>query len=387
MFAKRVQFDLRENRLTRLFEEKRTQGSELIDLTTSNPTTVGLEYPEERILEVLATPESLRYEPTASGLEKTRKAIAGFYEDRGCKLSPSDLLLTSSTSEAYSFLFKLLLNPGDRVLLPQPSYPLFQYLAAMESVQVAPYHLFYDDGWHYDLESLEDQLATGANVVVLVNPNNPTGSYISRSDWTKFRDLCIRKSVSLICDEVFSEYQLDEETSFPDPRSETEIPLFLLNGLSKSAGLPQLKLSWIAARGPRRIKQQSLSRLELISDTYLSVGTPIQHGLQDLLKLADGIRRQTVARIRTNHESLVKVCSGTAVDPLQVQGGWCATLRVPRSRSEEEWGLHLLESQGIVVHPGYFFDFPGEAYLVLSLLVESTAFEEGVNRLLAAVEG
>ena len=386
MVSKRVNFDLRKNSLRLRYEEELKAGADVIDLTISNPTSVGLNYPESQILEALSSPESLRYEPSATGLKKARQAIAESYQRRGFGSSPDDILLTSSTSEAYSFLFKLLLDPGGIVLLPQPSYPLFEFLARMESLKTASYSLYYDDGWHYDFESIEFQLRRGIKVILLVNPNNPTGSFIREEEWSRLKGLCLDHQVTLICDEVFRDCQLEDDSAHFDFLPEGDIPLFLLNGLSKRAGLPQVKLSWINVCGPREVSKQTISHLELISDTYLSVGTPVQHAVPTLLRLSDGIHRQILTRIRSNYRSLREACTATAVDPLRTQGGWYATLRLPRSQSSEEWALYALESKNVLVHPGYFFGFPEEAHLVVSLLAESDRFDEGIRRLVETVE-
>ena len=386
MLSKRVNFDLRKNSLRLRYEDKLKAGADVIDLTISNPTLVGLDYPESQILGSLSMPESLRYEPSAKGLRQARQAIAESYQRRGFGCLPEDILLTSSTSEAYSFLFKLLLDPGSTVLLPQPSYPLFEFLAHMESLETASYSLYYDDGWHYDFESIESQLLRGIKVILLVNPNNPTGSFIRDEEWSRLKGLCLDHQVALICDEVFRDYPLEDDFGYFDPLSEADIPLFLLNGLSKSAGLPQVKLSWINVCGPQEVREQAINHLELISDTYLSVGAPVQHGVPTLLRLSDGIHRQILARIRSNYRSLQKACTATAVDPLRTQGGWYAILRLPRSQSGEKWSLYALESENVLVHPGYFFGFSEEAHLVVSLLAEPQRFDEGIRRLVEAVK-
>jgi aspartate/methionine/tyrosine aminotransferase len=294
--------------------------------------------------------------------------------------------LTSSTSEAYSYLFKLLTNPGDRILVPRPSYPLLEYLARMESIQTASYRLYYEDGWYFDLQELESNLTPEVKAVVLVNPNNPTGSYIHFEEWNEVKKLCIANQVALICDEVFVDYPLNERSVDVDLVEGNELLSFILNGLSKSAGLPQMKLGWILVRGPLPQRKESLDRLEIIADTYLSVGTPVQHATRSLLALCSQVRSQIRDRIRSNYNFLSRAVVPTAVQCLETEGGWYAILRVPSTQSEEEWALQILNDRGVLVHPGYFYDFAEEAFLVLSLLPRRDLFEEGVSRLLAELD-
>jgi aspartate/methionine/tyrosine aminotransferase len=386
VFSDRVAFNLEKNRLTLLLEEKRRARVSILDLTESNPTTAGFAYPEQEILEALCRPEVIKYEPTARGLSSTRKAIAEYYFDRGIKVSSEQILLTSSTSEAYSFLFKLLMDPGDEILIPCPSYPLFEFLARLEGTQVQTYSLHYEDGWHYDLVSLASKITDRTKAIVLVNPNNPTGSYIGLEEWETLKELVANRSIALICDEVFVDYPLSDEFCPVDPASDTDLPLFILNGLSKTAGLPQFKLGWISLPGRSAEVKETLEHLEIIADTFLSVSTPIQLAGPDLLKFAQEVRRQIRDRIRENYHLLKARCSGTSVQCLTAQGGWYANLRLPNIQSEETWTLHLLEEADTLVHPGYFYGYPEGTYLIISLLPQPEEFQEGVSRLLNTVD-
>jgi aspartate/methionine/tyrosine aminotransferase len=368
-----------------LLEKKKKADTEIIDLTESNPTSAGFDYPEETILMALCQEEALHYRPTAKGLFQARQAIADYYTKRGIAVSTEELILTSSTSEAYSFLFKLLVDPGDEILIPSPSYPLFDFLARLEGARARRYPLCYADGWTYDLDYLTSLLGNRTKGIVVVNPNNPTGSFVAADQWKILREISLSRDVPLICDEVFIDYSIDDASYPVDPAAENEVSLFILNGLSKLAGLPQLKLGWIAARGPADQMRRRMEHLEIIADTFLSVGTPVQLAGPALLASAGEVHGQIQSRIRENYHFLQVRCSKTPVECLNLQGGWYANLRLPRIRSEEEWVLHFLESADTLVHPGYFYGFPQEAYMVISLLTKPEDFQEGVSRLLREV--
>jgi aspartate/methionine/tyrosine aminotransferase len=385
VFSDRVDFDLRKNRLTHLLEEKKKTETRIFDLTESNPTVAGLVYPKTEILEALHTEGALTYRPSAKGLSATRRAIAQYYLDRGVEISPEHLILTASTSEAYAFLFKLLTNPGDEVLIPRPSYPLFDFLARLEAVRTRSYPLHYQQDWQYDLGLLESCLNENTKAIVIVNPNNPTGSYISSDEWEQLRQMALRYDIPIICDEVFVDYPLSDGQSLVDPAASDDHSLFLLNGFSKLAGLPQFKLGWIGVKGPTRPTRERLERLEVIADTFLSVSAPIQHAGPALLGLAGRIREQIQCRVRANYRNLSDLCRGTSVENLKTLGGWYANLRLPRIHTEEQWTLQFLGSADTLVHPGYFYDFSEEAYVVISLLPKPAIFEEGVSRLLTEV--
>jgi aspartate/methionine/tyrosine aminotransferase len=361
-FSNRIHWDLRPNRISQLLAEKRATGVHITDLTESNPTNIGLEYPVDEILHALRKTEALRYEPNPRGLLKTREAVAQTYDPA---VDPDRIILTASTSEAYSFLFKLLADPGDEVLVPRPSYPLFEFLATLESVNVVQYPLHYFEEWTIDTHALATAVTPRTRAVVLVNPNNPTGSYLKRSELDALVEICGANNLALISDEVFADYAFG-----PDDRrvrsiaGVNEVLTFSLSGLSKMAALPQMKLGWIVVNGPDAVRSEALARLELIADTFLSVGAPVQHAARELLTIRNVVQNQIRSRTEANLSHLRKV----GVRLLNVEGGWYATVQVPRTRTEEQWTLHLLDNYNTLVQPGYFYDFDSEAFLILSLL-------------------
>jgi alanine-synthesizing transaminase len=388
MFSSRLHWNLRPNPLARLLESKRRRETAILDLTESNPTRAGFAYPNQAILEALAPLEALRYEPSAAGLPGAREAVTEYYGRRGIPVDPERILLTASTSEAYAYLFKLLAEPGDEILVPRPSYPLFEYLAALESLRPVAYPLHYHGSWSLDVHTLANALTPKTRAVVLVNPNNPTGSFLKREELEQLIPICKQEDLAIISDEVFADY-----TFAPDPdrvetlANEDCLLTFCLSGLSKVAGLPQMKLGWIVLAGPRSIQETARARLELIADTYLSVGTPVQQALPRLLPLGAQVREQVQARVRSNLNFLSSaVGTNSSCNVLHVEGGWYAILRMPRTRSEEQWCLELLEKDDVLVQPGYFYDFESEAYLIVSLLTPPDNFTEGCRRLLVRAE-
>ena len=380
MFSSRLNWSLRPNRLSALLEEKRAAGADVLDLTESNPTRAGFAYPQAEILTALADTDALRYHPSPRGLDSAREAVAGYYRDRGTKILVENILLTASTSEAYAYLFKLLANPGDEILAPRPSYPLFEFLADLESVHIRQYPLRYDGVWHVDFDALEQAITPRTRAIVVVNPNNPTGSFLKRAELDVLDSLAAERGLAILSDEVFRDYAFaDEGDRVSTLAGERQALTFSMSGLSKIAGLPQMKLGWIVASGPRRA--EALEALELIADTYLSVSTPVQVALSRLLALSGGITEQIRQRTASNLARLRETMLGSAATLLRTEGGWYAVLQVGRSRSEEEWTLKLLGESNVLVQPGFFFDFESEAFLVLSLLPEPAKFAEGVSRL------
>ncbi|MGA2214648.1 MAG: pyridoxal phosphate-dependent aminotransferase [Bryobacteraceae bacterium] len=378
-YSSRLRWDLAPNRITRLLDERRSAGAAILDLTESNPTAAGFAYPSARILAALADPRALTYQPTPAGLASARAAVSEYYSGR---VHPGRILLTASTSEAYAFVFKLLADPGDEVLVPRPSYPLFDFLAALDSVCVVQYPLVYNGAWSIDFDAVARSITPRTRAIVLVNPNNPTGSFLKQSELGPLIALGREHNLALISDEVFSDYALtpDHLQVVRSLTEVTDVPTFCLSGLSKVSGLPQLKLGWIVA------SEQALERLELIADTYLSVSTPVQLAVPVLLGLRTQLQDQILARVRANQAFV-----GSQIGPrspwrlLEIEGGWYAILEAPRIQSEEEWVLSLLDRDNVLVQPGFFFDFEREAFLVLSLLTPEEVFREGVRRILARV--
>ena len=376
MFSNRLHWDLQQNPLTRLLNQKRASGEAILDLTESNPTRAQLDYPAEEIRAALDDMRSLCYEPTPAGSIEARAAVCDYYSGR---VTPDRILLTASTSEAYGFLFKLLADPGDEVLVPRPSYPLFDFLAALESVRVLQYPLVYEHGWSIDLDALRTLASKKTRAIVLVNPNNPTGSFVKRTELDQLVAFCAARNLVLISDEVFADYTFGDDprrvSSLVDVR---EVVAFSLSGLSKVAGLPQMKLGWIVASGPKTSRATALANLELVADTYLSVSTPAQNAAGRLLALRHQIQEQIQRRVRQNLAFVRERMAGSPFRVLEVEGGWYATIQVPRIRSEEEWVLHLLQEHNVLVQPGFFFDFESEAFLVVSLLTPPASFQKAI---------
>ena len=381
MFSSRLNWSQLQNRLSILLEEKRRAGEQVLDLTESNPTRVGLAYPQAEILAALADPSALATIPRPEGSTWPATLWPATIATAGTQVHREQVLLTASTSEAYAYLFKLLANPGDEILAPRPSYPLFEFLAGLESVDIRQYPLRYDGVWHIDFDALEKAITPRTRGIVVVNPNNPTGSFLKRAELDVLDALAAERGLAILSDEVFRDYGFADEvdrvsTLAGDRRALT----FSMSGLSKIAGLPQMKLGWVALNGPDR--GQAMDALELIADTYLSVSTPVQVALPRLLALSGGIMEQIRQRTASNLARLREAMHGSAATLLRTEGGWYAVLQVPRTRTEEEWTLKLLDESGVLVQPGFFFDFESEAFLVLSLLPEPATFAEGVQRLL-----
>ena len=378
----RTPSDLRPNRLARA----RAARPPRHDLTASNPTRCGIPYPPD-LLTPLADPRGLVYRPEPRGLASARRAAARELARHGAEVDPDRIVLTASTSEAYAFLLKLLCAPGEAVLVPTPSYPLFEQFARVEAVAALPYRLDADAGWRLDLHELGEAPGT-VRALIVVHPNNPTGSFVHPDDADALESLCARRGWALIADEVFLDYPLDggagAGTTFAARRRALT---FTLGGLSKSVGLPQLKLAWIAASGPRRLVGPALERLDYVADTFLSVAMPVQLALPALLRRGAATRRAILARCRANLRTLRTLARRLpAVEVPPVGGGWSAVLRYPAVIGEEELALDLLRRDGVAVHPGYFFDFPRDGVLVLSLLPEPASFRAGVVRLFARLE-
>jgi alanine-synthesizing transaminase len=381
MFSSRFHWDSRPNRITELLNRKRREGARVLDLTESNPTHAGLRYPPE-IVRAFEDPRVLSYEPSPAGMHEARETVAAYYRARGCEVAADRILLTASTSEAYAYLFKLLADPGDHVMVPRPSYPLFEFLANMESVEAHQYPLRYHGGWGIDMHALVESISGRTRALVLVNPNNPTGSFVKQDELRTLLEL----GLPLISDEVFSDYALAEDADRVTTLAGVEDRLcFAMSGLSKIAGLPQMKLGWIVVSGPPLLRREAMERLEWIADTYLSVGTPVQCAAAKLLEaglvVQGEIRGRTVANLAEAREML----AGSAADILAVEGGWYIVIKMPRIRSEEEWVLELLSSENLLVQPGFFYDFESEAFLIVSLLTEPAVFREGIGRLAASL--
>lgn len=382
MFSHRTAWGVAPNRLAAALADFRRSGRPLLDLTESNPTGVGLSMPVEEIREALADVRALRYEPSPFGFRQAREAVAAYH---GGAVPPERIVLTASTSEAYAMLFKVLADPGDRVLVPVPSYPLFDYLAGLEGVEIAPYPSLFDgDGWIVDLPAVEERIDGRTRAILAVSPNNPTGAMLRPNEADRLLMLCADHGLALIADEVFADHVFcDTPSRLRSVSGRSEALVFVLRGLSKTCLLPQLKVAWIAASGPGDLVADALARLEIVADTYLSVNAPVQLALPRLLALRDVIRAPLATRLAANRATLERTLTGSAATALPADGGWSAVVRVPRHPGEEERVLRLLSRDGVWAHPGFFFDFPSEAFLVVSLLGPEREFARGAACLAA----
>lgn len=387
MFSHRTDWKLTPNRFTEAQQELHAAGMEVLDLTVSNPTRVGLAYDEEAIMKALIQPNALEYDPQPRGLREAREAVASYYREQheAFDIDAEAILLTTSTSEGYSFVFRLLCNSDDEVLVPKPSYPLFEFLADLQDVKVAPYPLIYDHGWQIDFPSLYKAVNHRTRAVVIVHPNNPTGSYANAVEQTELNAFCREYNLSLIVDEVFLDYAHDgiARQTFA---TNQDVLTFTLSGLSKIAALPQMKLAWVTTSGPEDMVQPALARLEVIADTYLSMNAPIQWAASTMLEQRKGVQPLLLDRLRTNLEELDRELSKQkACTRLDTEGGWYAVLRIPVTQSDEELAIDLLRKVAVLVHPGHFYDFASDGYLVVSLITPPEEFGEGIRRVLAVM--
>ncbi len=386
MLSHRLEWDLTPNRLSEILARKRAAGAAILDLTESNPTRAGFAYPEAAIREALAPPEALVYAPEPRGLPAARAAVADYCRGRGAAVAAGDVVLTAGTSDGYGYLLKLLTDPGDQILVPAPSYPLLPMLADLEGARLVEYPLRWREGagWRPDLDALAASIGPRARAVIAVSPHNPTGSVLRPAELARLDALCAGRGLALIVDEVFLDYPADGPAPGSAAAGERAALTFVLSGLSKVAGLPQLKLSWIVAAGPRERRESALAGLELIADAYLAVGTPIQHAAARLLAGAGAARDQIRSRLLDNERWLRERCAGLAAGRLLPrEGGWYAVLEAWTVRDEEAWTAALLEADDVLVHPGYFFDFPRAGYLVVSLLTPPEALRAGIEKALA----
>jgi alanine-synthesizing transaminase len=405
MFSDRTDWKLARNRLTEALDAARSRGATILDLTLSNPTRAGLRYDEAAILGALSSPSAIDYDPQPKGLRPAREVVAAYYRnEHGVRdFDAEKLILTTSTSEGYSYIFRLLCNPGDELLVPKPSYPLFDFLADLEDVKLVPYPLIYDHGWQMDFHSLEKAVTPRTRGVVVVHPNNPTGSYVQAHELSELNTFCGKHALSLIADEVFLDYPLNVGTAAPGcpvERSSTALPAartmarrpsftanqdvltFTLSGLSKVSALPQMKVAWIAVNGPPSETAPAMARLEVIADTYLSMNAPLQWATPALLDQRKSLQHQLLDRVRANLAELDhQLAAQNSCERLAVEGGWYAVLRVPVTKSDEDLAVELLQKKSVLVHPGHFYDFPSDGFLVLSLITPREEFAEGLQRI------
>lgn len=382
MFAKRTNWSLETNRLSAALAAHRASGKRLLDLTVSNPTECGFQYDEKGIRDALSGPGVLNYDPNAKGLPSARAAVAQYYAERGVRVSAEDIFLTASTSEAYSFVFRLLCDPAAEVLVPSPSYPLFDFLADIHDVRLVRYPLIYEDGWRIDFAELERAITKRTRGIIVVHPNNPTGHYVKRAEMERLNHICVAHELALIADEVFFDFSLENETLRRFAANSQSLT-FAMSGLSKISGLPQMKAAWLALSGPENLKSQAAERLEVIADTYLSVGTPAQVALPAFLAQRLGFQEQLMQRLRRNVAEMDRqLAPRKSCSRLRIEGGWYAVLRIPEPLDDEEFAVQLLEEQSVYIHPGHFYDFSEPIHLVISLLAPAEDFAESLSRLL-----
>jgi alanine-synthesizing transaminase len=386
MFASRTNWRLETNRLTRALEAHRQSGKELFDLTASNPTDCGLAYPREEILAALANPRALEYRPESKGLREAREAVAEYYRgrfgfsERGADIDPERILLASGTSEAYSHIFRLLCEPGDEILVPAPSYPLFEFLADLADIRLVPYPLLYDHGWQMDFASLREALTPRSRAVLIVHPNNPTGSFVKPAEAAELAEICASREMAIVADEVFLDYGAGPEPARSFAFHDRALT-FTLSGLSKISLLPQMKLAWTIVSGPEALARAATDRLEIIADTYLSPSTPVQLALPKFLALRHGLQAQLRQRVAENLSVLDETLrESKCLSRLDREGGWYAILRAPATGTDEDLAVALIERANVFVHPGHFFNFSRDGYLVVSLITPVDRFKVGVLR-------
>jgi alanine-synthesizing transaminase len=385
MFSHRTAWNLEPNPLSKALADRLSSGKPVIDLTESNPTKCGFHFEAEQILKALSHPGSLSYDPVPQGLLPARNAVVDYYRSRQCVVNVNDIFLTTSTSEAYSFLFRTLCNPGDEVLIPQPGYPLFNFLADIQDVATVPYPLIYDYGWQIDFHALQRVVSPRTRAIVVVNPNNPTGHFCKTDDMHRLNQICVEGDLAIIADEVFLDFSLGKEI----PRSfaaNDKALTFTMSGLSKISGLPQMKVAWLIATGPETLKQKAVARLEMIADTYLSMNTPMQLALPALLELRHDFQQQCIERTRNNLAQLDELLSTQKLcTRLDLEGGWYVVIKLPVTGGDNDFALELLSTHGVYVHPGHFYDFAADGYLVVSLITPEPAFATGTQALVALI--
>jgi aspartate/methionine/tyrosine aminotransferase len=385
MFSSRLPARLQPTTLSKAIERARTAGKVRFDLTETNPTRVNLDYPDS-LMRAMGDSRSLRYHPEALGSGDARIAIAA-HLSAGSRVSEQQLVITASTSEAYSFLFKLLCNPDDEVLVPRPSYPLFDLLTTLDAVRPVHYHLDAAGAWCIDRSSVEAGLSHRTRAVLIVSPNNPTGSMLRGPDREWLVSLAQSRDLALVSDEVFADYPLAVRPDSTSLLGEDRVLTFTLGGLSKSIGLPQMKLAWTAVSGPAERVSEALARLEIIADSYLSVSTPVQTAVGSLLADGREVRRAIQDRLTANLSALRDAVATTPSMTVHLpEGGWSAVVRLPAILSEEQWVVALLEESSVLVHPGFFFDLETEAFVVVSLLPEPRMFAQAIERLCSHVQ-
>jgi aspartate/methionine/tyrosine aminotransferase len=383
MFSDRTNWKLNSNPLSDALAKRRKSGQPVLDLTASNPTTCGFSYHAGATLRALSDPKALVYDPDPRGLFAARRAVVDYYASHQIQVGLDDIILTTSTSEAYSFVFRILCNPGDEILIPEPSYPLFAFLAEIQDVKLVSYPLIYDHGWQTDFHALESAITNRTRAVIVVHPNNPTGHFTKPHEIVALNKICALREMAIIADEVFLDFALP--ASGPSSFAANHAALtFTMSGISKICGLPQMKTAWLITSGPEERKARAIERLEVIADTYLSMNAPVQYALATFLDQRQGFQAQVMMRVRKNLSELDRQLElQKACARLAVEAGWYTVLRIPATRADEEFALLLLNSNGVYTHPGHFYDFPTDGFLVVSLITPEEDFAEGIKFLLS----
>lgn len=381
MFSSRTNWNLLPNKLSQLIEERRKQGQLILDLTESNPTKVGLNFKDANILTPFENNSNLIYEPDPKGLIDARVVVSGYYKQRGIDVSPENIILTTGSSEAYSFILKLIADVNDEVLVPIPSYPLLSIISQLNDVSMKHYRLMYDGEWHIDFDSVESAITKKTKAILVIHPNNPTGSYIKRYEYEKLTEIAEKFNLAIISDEVFLDYSIvHDEQRLESFAGANDVLTFTISGISKMLGMPQMKVGWIVVSGSNKQVSIALSRLEMIADTYLSVSIPIQNSLRCWLSQFKQINSEILNRVKHNYSLLeTTVEKVPSVTVLIAEGGWNAIIQLPNIRQDDEWVEYFIQNSNVLFQPGYFYDFQGDAYLVMSLIQHPEIVEKALH--------
>jgi alanine-synthesizing transaminase len=386
MFSHRTNWNLDRNQLSEALAKHHATNKPLIDLTRSNPTECAFNFRTNEILQAFNNPAMLRYQPHAQGLPQAREAVVAYCRARRTQIPIDDIFLATSTSEAYSFLFRLLCNPGDEVLIPHPGYPLFNFLADIQDVTLVRYPLLYDDGWQIDFHALQQSVSPRTRAIAVVHPNNPTGHFCKPAEIQQINEIAAAHRLAIISDEVFLDFSFSSVPPATFAANSSALT-FTVSGISKICGLPQMKVAWLIASGPESLKIQAISRLEMIADTYLSMNAPVQLALTALLDQRHSFREQWLQRAQTNLTRLDELLASKVIcSRLQLEGGWYAVLKTPLTATSEDLAVKLLETRGVYVHPGNFYEFPSSGYLIISLITPPDEFSSGITSLLEMLQ-
>ncbi len=381
MFSNRTNWNLSSNRLTKLIEERRQQGHVILDLTESNPTKVGFDFYDIGLLNPLKNKSNLIYEPDPKGLLNARIAVSGYYKQKGIYVNPENVVMTSSSSDAYSYILKLIAKFNEEVLVPVPSYPLLSIISQLNDVVLKHYRLVYDGEWHFDFDSITSAITTNTRAIIVIHPNNPTGSYVKLNEYKILVEIAAKYNLAIISDEVFLDYAItDNEHRLESFADKSDVLTFTISGISKMLGLPQMKIGWLIVNGPQKHCVDALSRLEMIADTYLSVSTPAQNSLPYWLNQFYHINSKILNRVKQNYFLLQGASkNNVASSVLYVEGGWNGIIKLPKIRPDDEWVESFLLNSNVLFQPGYFYDFEEDANIIMSLIQQPEVLETALN--------